>query len=244
MDLSESHRFLLLSTGESSTIYAQANDIVIKTFNTDDLTSDYSKVILVVVSNLDPNKIVSVTDKGVLKEGTFRFDEEKNLILVTKTDQTLESYLGELLASSTYKYDPSVQELSDLSKHRYDSWQLKFLDLQKLNKSFEPELSHAITQTVASGWYLRGMETAAFEHSFAVYCHRKYCVGTANGLDALTLVLAAQKRNAGWPDGAEVIVPAMTFVATAQAVVRAGLNPVFVDVDDHALLDISLFSKR
>lgn len=120
---------------------------------------------------------------------------------------------------------------------------VKFLDLQKLNKSFEPELSHAITQTVASGWYLRGMETAAFEHSFAVYCHRKYCVGTANGLDALTLVLAAQKRNAGWPDGAEVIVPAMTFVATAQAVVRAGLNPVFVDVDDHALLDISLFSK-
>lgn len=121
-------------TIESSTVYAQANDIVIKTFSTDDLTSDYSKVILVVVSNLDPNKIVSVTDKGVLKEGTFRFDEEKNLILVTKTDQTLEGYLGELLASSTYKYDPSVQELSDLSKHRYDDWQLEVANLIYKNR--------------------------------------------------------------------------------------------------------------
>lgn len=121
-------------TIESSTVYAQASDIVIKTFNVDDLTSDYSKVILVVVSNLDPNKIVSVTDKGVLKEGTFRFDEEKNLILVTKTDQTLEGYLGELLASSTYKYDPSVQELPDLSKHRYDDWQLEVANLIYKNR--------------------------------------------------------------------------------------------------------------
>ena len=121
-------------TVESSIIYAQASDIVIKTFNVDDIISDYSKVILVVVSNLDPNKIVSVTDKGVLKEGTFRFDEEKNLILVTKTDQTLEGYLGELLASSTYKYDPSVQELSDLSKHRYDSWQLEVANLIYKNR--------------------------------------------------------------------------------------------------------------
>lgn len=121
-------------TIESSTVYAQANDLIIKTFNVDDLTLDYSKGILVVVSDLDSNRIVSVTDKGVLKEGTFRFDEEKNLILVTKIDQTLESYLGEVLASSTYKYDPSVQELSDLSKHRYDSWQLEVANLLYKNR--------------------------------------------------------------------------------------------------------------
>ena len=120
---------------------------------------------------------------------------------------------------------------------------VKFLDLQKINECFEPELSHAATQTIASGWYLRGMETAAFEHSFAEYCHRRYCVGTANGLDALTLVLAARKKIAGWSDDSEVIVPAMTFVATAQAVVRAGLKPVFVDVDEHALIDSALLSK-
>ena len=74
---------------------------------------------------------------------------------------------------------------------------VKFLDLQKINESFEPELSHAATQTIASGWYLRGMETAAFEHSFAEYCHRRYCVGTANGLDALTLVLTTRKKITG-----------------------------------------------
>lgn len=121
-------------TIESSTVYAQASDIIIKVFNIDDPTLDYSKGIVVVVSDLDPNRIISVTDKGILKEGAFSFDEEKNLILVTKTDQTLEDYLGELLASSTYKYDPSVQELSDLSKHRYDNWQLEVANLIYKNR--------------------------------------------------------------------------------------------------------------
>ena len=60
--------------------------------------------------------------------------------------------------------------------------------------------------------------------------------GVANRLDALTLTLLAQKDLAGWPDSAEVIVPAHTFVATAQAVVRAGLQPVLVDVLEDGLI--------
>ena len=53
--------------------------------------------------------------------------------------------------------------------------------------------------------------TAQFEQSFAKYCGVEHCVSVANGLDALTLTLLAQKDLAGWPDSAEVIVPAHTF---------------------------------
>lgn len=120
---------------------------------------------------------------------------------------------------------------------------VKFLDLQKVNGSFEPELSNAVQQVIASGWYLRGKSTAIFEEHFAAYCHRATCIGVANGLDALTLALMARKHQEGWGNDAEVIVPAMTFVATAQAVVRAGLRPVFVDVDDNALLDSRLLEQ-
>lgn len=120
---------------------------------------------------------------------------------------------------------------------------VKFLDLQKINSSFQPELSEVVCQTIASGWYLRGNATRIFEENFAAYCQCKYCVGVANGLDALTLILMAQKQLEGWEDYAEVIVPDMTFVATAQAVIRAGLRPVFVDVDQNALIDITLLQR-
>lgn len=119
---------------------------------------------------------------------------------------------------------------------------IRFLDLQRLNASFQPALSDAIARVVDSGWYLRGTETLRFEAEFAEFCQQKHCIGVANGLDALTLVLQAQKMLAGWEDDCEVIVPAMTFVATAQAVVRARLRPVLVDVDAHALADPALLS--
>lgn len=120
---------------------------------------------------------------------------------------------------------------------------VKFLDLQKLNASFQPELSAAVCRVVDSGWYLNGTEVAQFEAEFAAFCQQKYCIGVANGLDALTLVLTAKKAMAGWDDADEVIVPAMTFVATAQAVVRAGLRPVFVDVDGNALLSANMLEE-
>lgn len=116
---------------------------------------------------------------------------------------------------------------------------IKFLDLQKINNSFQPALNEAILRVAESGWYLHGTETDAFEREFAAFCGVRYCVGVANGLDALYLVLKAQMTlHSEWQQGDEVIVPAMTFIATAEAVVRAGLRPVLVDVDDRALLDV------
>lgn len=114
---------------------------------------------------------------------------------------------------------------------------IKFLDLQKITDSFQPELNESIRRVVESGWYLQGRETQSFEEEFATFCNKQYCIGVGNGLDALTLILSAWKSLYGWNDSDEVIVPAMTFVATAQAVVRAGLQPVLVDVTSNALID-------
>ena len=111
-----------------------------------------------------------------------------------------------------------------------------FLDLAKINSRFSTSFRDAFSEVLDSGWYLRGMATAQFEEAFSAYCGIRHCVGVANGLDALTLSLLAKKEMDCWPENAEVIVPAHTFVATAQAVVRAGLRPVAVEVLDDGLI--------
>ena len=114
---------------------------------------------------------------------------------------------------------------------------IPYLPLQALNAAYEPMLSDAVQRVVQSGWYLNGKELAAFEQEFAAYLGVAHCVGVGNGLDALTLILLALREMEGWEEGDEVIVPAMTFVASAEAVVRAGLRPVLCDVDETALLN-------
>lgn len=113
---------------------------------------------------------------------------------------------------------------------------IKYLPLSDITASFSPALEEAVARTVRSGWYLHGKETQQFEADFASFVGTEYCIGVASGLDALTLALLAMKKNYKWADGDEVIVPDMTFVATALAVVRAGLVPRLADVDAHALL--------
>ena len=85
---------------------------------------------------------------------------------------------------------------------------IKYLDLQKINASFEPELSDALLRVSHSGWYLHGEATARFEEEFAAYCGTSYCVGTGNGLDALTLIFLAYRELGVMNAGDEVIVPA------------------------------------
>ena len=85
---------------------------------------------------------------------------------------------------------------------------IKYLDLQKINASFEPELSDALLRVSHSGWYLHGEATARFEEEFAAYCGTSYCVGTGNGLDALTLIFLAYRELGEMNAGDEVIVPA------------------------------------
>lgn len=106
---------------------------------------------------------------------------------------------------------------------------ISYLDLKRINHSFEPELSETVLRVVQSGWYLLGNEVRNFEHKFADYCGVKHCVGTGNGLDALTLIFMAYVTMGDMKKGDEVIVPANTYIASILAVIRAGLKPVFCE---------------
>lgn len=106
---------------------------------------------------------------------------------------------------------------------------VKYLDLKKINDSFELELSEAVARVVRSGWYLFGKEVETFEQRFARYCGVGYCVGVGNGLDALTLIFMAYVSMGRMKAGDEVIVPANTYIASILAVMRAGLRPVLCE---------------
>lgn len=107
------------------------------------------------------------------------------------------------------------------------------VDLARRARALEPELSRAITEVLASGVFLLGPQTEALEAEFAEFCGRRHAVAVASGTEALRLALRAM----GIEPGDEVIIPAMTAVPTAAAVVAAGGVPVFVDVD-HATAGI------
>ena len=108
---------------------------------------------------------------------------------------------------------------------------IKFLDIQAINHSFEPELSQAIQQVVNSGWYLLGDETKQFEKEYAAFCGAKHCIGVANGLDALRLVLKAWIEMGLMQKGDEIIVPANTYIASILAITDNELVPVLVEPD-------------
>jgi dTDP-4-amino-4,6-dideoxygalactose transaminase len=90
------------------------------------------------------------------------------------------------------------------------------------------EIAARQTAVLRSGRYILGPEVEAFEAEFAAHLGVRHCVGVANGTDALTIAL----RALGVGKGDEVVVPALTFYATAEAVVNAGATPVFCDVDE------------
>lgn len=102
---------------------------------------------------------------------------------------------------------------------------IKFLDLQKVNERFRADLDAATKRVLDSGWYLLGKEVQAFEESFAAYCGVKYCIGVANGLDALNLIIKAY----GFGQGDEIIVPANTYIASILAISENGCTPVLVE---------------
>lgn len=109
---------------------------------------------------------------------------------------------------------------------------IKFLDLKKVNDAHGGEISEAIQRVLDSGWYLLGAEGEAFEQEFATYCGAKHCLGVANGLDALILILMAYREMGIMNGGDEVIVPANTYIASILAISRAGLTPILVEPDE------------
>ena len=110
---------------------------------------------------------------------------------------------------------------------------VSFLDLRPSHAPIREELLAEIAELVDGGFYSNGPQVAAFEEAFADYCGTAHCVGMGSGLDALRLGLIASEI----APGDEVVVPAMTFVATLEAVTQAGGRPVVVDIseDDYGI---------
>ena len=95
---------------------------------------------------------------------------------------------------------------------------IPFLDLQAINAQYADELKEAVTRVIDSGWYIHGIECKEFETEFASYCGTKHCIGVANGLDALILIMRAYKALGKLKEGDEVIVPANTYIASILAI--------------------------
>lgn len=108
---------------------------------------------------------------------------------------------------------------------------IDFLNIKRNNDRYRGELLDSFERVLNSGWYIQGNELNQFELEFAKYCGTKYCIGVANGLDALVLVLKAWKELGKLKSGDEVIVPSNTFIASILAITEAGLIPVLVEPD-------------
>jgi dTDP-4-amino-4,6-dideoxygalactose transaminase len=122
---------------------------------------------------------------------------------------------------------------------------ISFLDLKRINDSFEPDLSQAIRRVLDSGWYLMGKEVKEFEKEYGQFIGTKHCIGVANGLDALRIIFKAYIEMGFMREGDEVIVPANTFVASILAITDNRLVPVLLEPDiDTYNLDISLIRQH
>lgn len=108
---------------------------------------------------------------------------------------------------------------------------IHFLELKQVTAAHSEEIHEAVRRVIDSGWYLQGEENARFERDFADYIGTKYCVGVANGLDALHWIFRGYLEMGRLAPGDEVIVPANTFIATILAITENGLKPVLVEPD-------------
>ena len=112
---------------------------------------------------------------------------------------------------------------------------IKFLDLQAITAKYQDEISQAVGRVVQSGWYLQGKANADFEADYARFIGSDYCVGCANGLDALILIFRAYLELGYLQPGDEVLVPANTFIASVLAITENNLKPVLVEPDPETL---------
>ncbi|EAI8629098.1 DegT/DnrJ/EryC1/StrS family aminotransferase [Campylobacter lari] len=102
---------------------------------------------------------------------------------------------------------------------------INFLDLHKINARFEDKIKDKINEVINSGWYILGKQCTNFETNFAQYCGVKHCIGVANGLDALRIIIKAYE----FSKDDEIIVPANTYIASILAITDNLCKPVLIE---------------
>lgn len=112
---------------------------------------------------------------------------------------------------------------------------IPFLSLKDVTALHGVEINEAVSRVVNGGWYLQGKENERFEANYANFIGTKYCVGCANGLDALIWIFRAYMEMGVMQRGDEVIVPANTYIATILAITENGLKPVLCEPKPNTL---------
>ena len=110
---------------------------------------------------------------------------------------------------------------------------IPLVDLKLAHLRVADEVTAGISELFESASFVLGPQVDQFEREFAAFSGARHCVGVANGTDAIELAL----RASGIGIGDDVVIPANTFVATAEGVVRAGARPILADVRDDYLID-------
>ncbi len=113
--------------------------------------------------------------------------------------------------------------------------QVPFLSLKDVTNMHGDEIREAARRVIDSGWYLQGKENELFEQHYAEYIGTKYCIGCANGLDALIWIWRAYIELGVMQPGDEVILPANTYIATHLGITENGLVPVCVEPNPRTL---------
>ena len=112
---------------------------------------------------------------------------------------------------------------------------IPFLLLKDVTALHGAEINEAVSRVVNGGWYLQGKENEQFEQHYAEFIGTKYCVGCANGLDALIWIFRAYIELGVMQPGDEVIVPANTYIATILAITENDLKPILVEPKPNTL---------
>ncbi len=117
---------------------------------------------------------------------------------------------------------------------------IPFVDLKAQYNSLLPEMNDAIMNIINNTAFISGESAAEFEHGFSSYLGMKHTIACANGTDSLEILL----KSMGIGAGDEVLVPAISWISTAESVTTSGGTPVFVDIDDDLLIDLNLIEQH
>ena len=107
---------------------------------------------------------------------------------------------------------------------------MKFFDIYKQDKKIHQQIINDLKLLFKKTDFILGSPVEKFEKEFATYCNTKYAIGCANGTDAIYLAL----KSLNLKKNSEVIMPAMTYCSTIFSVIRAGLKPVLVDIENNS----------
>jgi len=144
----------------------------------------------------------------------------KNSKIITRDKKFLQQ------SNLTITVDEAISEIEEQEEKN-----ISFLNLEQVNLPHRIEIEKGIDRVLTSGWYLQGNEVNAFEKEYAKFIGTNYCIGVANGLDALRLIFRAYTELGQIQEGDEIIVPANTYIASILSISDNNLKPVLVEPD-------------